>query len=217
MLSLHSPQDLPDAAEIARIEEPYLKAKILIPPDYVGAVMELTVARRGTFVTMNYLSTSTVEMLWEIPLSELIMDYFDQLKSRTKGYASLDYDFDEYKPSKLVKLDILLAGKPIDALSFIVHTDKAYDRGRILTEKLKEIIPRQMFEVPIQAAVGSRVLSRQTVRALRKDVLAKCYGGVFHASVNCWRSRKRQKTHEIQIGNVEVPQEAFMAILKVDE
>ena len=150
MISLHSPQDMPDASEIEHIEEPYLKAKILIPPDYVGAVMELTVARRGEFKTMNYLNTTTVEMLWEIPLSELIMDYFDQLKSRTKGYASLDYDFDEYKPSKLVKLDILLAGKPIDALSFIVHTDKAYDRGRVLTEKLKEIIPRQMFEVPIQ-------------------------------------------------------------------
>lgn len=216
-LSLHSPQDLPDAAEIARIEEPYLKAKILIPPDYVGAVMELTVARRGTFVTMNYLSTSTVEMLWEIPLSELIMDYFDQLKSRTKGYASLDYDFDEYKPSKLVKLDILLAGKPIDALSFIVHTDKAYDRGRVLTEKLKEIIPRQMFEVPIQAAVGSRVLSRQTVRALRKDVLAKCYGGDISRKRKLLEKQKKGKKRMKSIGNVEVPQEAFMAILKVDE
>lgn len=217
MISLHSPQDLPDAAEIARIEEPYLKAKILIPPDYVGAVMELTVARRGTFVTMNYLSTSTVEMLWEIPLSELIMDYFDQLKSRTKGYASLDYDFDEYKPSKLVKLDILLAGKPIDALSFIVHTDKAYDRGRVLTEKLKEIIPRQMFEVPIQAAVGSRVLSRQTVRALRKDVLAKCYGGDISRKRKLLEKQKKGKKRMKSIGNVEVPQEAFMAILKVDE
>lgn len=217
MLSLHSPQDLPDAAEIARIEEPYLKAKILIPPDYVGAVMELTVARRGTFVTMNYLSTSTVEMLWEIPLSELIMDYFDQLKSRTKGYASLDYDFDEYKPSKLVKLDILLAGKPIDALSFIVHTDKAYDRGRVLTEKLKDIIPRQMFEVPIQAAVGSRVLSRQTVRALRKDVLAKCYGGDISRKRKLLEKQKKGKKRMKSIGNVEVPQEAFMAILKVDE
>lgn len=217
MLSLHSPQDLPDAAEIARIEEPYLKAKILIPPDYVGAVMELTVARRGTFVTMNYLSASTVEMLWEIPLSELIMDYFDQLKSRTKGYASLDYDFDEYKPSKLVKLDILLAGKPIDALSFIVHTDKAYDRGRVLTEKLKEIIPRQMFEVPIQAAVGSRVLSRQTVRALRKDVLAKCYGGDISRKRKLLEKQKKGKKRMKSIGNVEVPQEAFMAILKVDE
>ncbi|WP_418471074.1 translation elongation factor 4, partial [Eggerthella sp.] len=168
MISLHSPQEMPDPGEIERIEEPYLKAKILIPPDYVGAVMELTTARRGTFVTMNYLSPTTVEMLWEIPLSELIMDYFDKLKSNTKGYASLDYDFDDYKPSKLVKLDILLSGKPIDALSFIVHKDKAYDRGRVLTEKLKEIIPRQMFEVPIQAAIGGRVLARETVKAKRK-------------------------------------------------
>ena len=217
MISLHSPQDMPDASEIEHIEEPYLKAKILIPPDYVGAVMELTVARRGEFKTMNYLNTTTVEMLWEIPLSELIMDYFDQLKSRTKGYASLDYDFDEYKPSKLVKLDILLAGKPIDALSFIVHTDKAYDRGRVLTEKLKEIIPRQMFEVPIQAAVGSRVLSRQTVRALRKDVLAKCYGGDISRKRKLLEKQKEGKKRMKSIGNVEVPQEAFMAILKVDE
>lgn len=217
MISLHSPQDMPDASEIEHIEEPYLKVKILIPPDYVGAVMELTVARRGEFKTMNYLNTTTVEMLWEIPLSELIMDYFDQLKSRTKGYASLDYDFDEYKPSKLVKLDILLAGKPIDALSFIVHADKAYDRGRVLTEKLKEIIPRQMFEVPIQAAVGSRVLSRQTVRALRKDVLAKCYGGDISRKRKLLEKQKKGKKRMKSIGNVEVPQEAFMAILKVDE
>ena len=216
-ISLHSPQDMPDNSEIDHIEEPYLKAKILIPPDYVGAVMELTVARRGEFKTMNYLNTNTVEMLWEMPLSELIMDYFDQLKSRTKGYASLDYDFDEYKPSKLVKLDILLSGKPIDALSFIVHSDKAYDRGRVLTEKLKEIIPRQQFEVPIQAAVGARVLSRQTVRAVRKDVLAKCYGGDISRKRKLLEKQKRGKKRMKNIGNVEVPQEAFMAILKVDE
>ena len=217
MLSLHSPQDMPDASEIDHIEEPYLKAKILIPPDYVGAVMDLTVARRGNFITMNYLSTTTVEMLWEIPLSELIMDYFDQLKSRTKGYASLDYDFDEYKTSKLVKLDILLAGKPIDALSFIVHNDKAYARGKVLVEKLKGIIPRQMFEIPIQAAVGSRVLSRQTVRAMRKDVLAKCYGGDITRKRKLLEKQKQGKKRMKSIGSVEVPQEAFMAVLKVDE
>ncbi len=217
MISLHSPQDMPDVSEIDHIEEPYLKAKILIPPDYIGAVMEIAVSRRGTFKTMNYLSTSTVEMLWEIPLSELIMDFFDQLKSRTKGYASLDYDFDEYKASKLVKLDILLSGKPIDALSFIVHTDKAYDRGRVLCEKLKDIIPRQQFEVPIQAAVGSRVLARQTVRALRKDVLAKCYGGDISRKRKLLEKQKKGKKRMKNIGNVEVPQEAFMAILKVDE
>ena len=217
MISLHSPQEMPDPGEIERIEEPYLKAKILIPPDYVGAVMELTTARRGTFVTMNYLSPTTVEMLWEIPLSELIMDYFDKLKSNTKGYASLDYDFDDYKPSKLVKLDILLSGKPIDALSFIVHKDKAYDRGRVLCDKLKEIIPRQMFEVPIQAAIGGRVLARQTVKAKRKDVLAKCYGGDITRKRKLLEKQKAGKKRMKAIGNVEVPQEAFMAILKVDE
>lgn len=217
MVSLHSPQEMPDAGEIERVEEPYLKAKILIPPDYVGAVMDLTVARRGTFVTMNYLSTTTVEMLWEIPLSELIMDYFDKLKSNTKGYASLDYEMDGYKPSKLVKLDILLSGKPVDALSFIVHKDKAYDRGRILTEKLKSIIPRQMFEVPIQAAIGGRVLARETVKAKRKDVLAKCYGGDISRKRKLLEKQKAGKKRMKNIGNVEVPQEAFMAILKVDE
>ena len=217
MTSLHSPQEMPDPGEIEHIEEPYLKAKILIPPDYVGAVMDLTVARRGTFVTMNYLSQNTVEMLWEIPLSELIMDYFDKLKSNTKGYASLDYDFAGYKPSQLVKLDILLSGKPIDALSFIVHKDKAYDRGRVLTEKLKEIIPRQMFEVPIQAAIGGRVLARETVKAKRKDVLAKCYGGDISRKRKLLEKQKQGKKRMKAIGNVEVPQEAFMAILKVDD
>ena len=217
MISLHSPQEMPDPGEIERIEEPYLKAKILIPPDYVGAVMELTTARRGTFVTMNYLSPTTVEMLWEIPLSELIMDYFDRLKSNTKGYASLDYDFDEYKPSKLVKLDILLSGKPVDALSFIIHKDKAYDRGRVLTEKLRSIIPRQMFEVPIQAAIGGRVLARETVKAKRKDVLAKCYGGDISRKRKLLEKQKAGKKRMKNIGNVEVPQEAFMAILKVDD
>ena len=217
MMSLHSPQEMPDPGEIEHIEEPYLKAKILIPPDYVGAVMDLTVARRGTFVTMNYLSQNTVEMLWEIPLSELIMDYFDKLKSNTKGYASLDYDFAGYKPSQLVKLDILLSGKPIDALSFIVHKDKAYDRGRVLTEKLKEIIPRQMFEVPIQAAIGGRVLARETVKAKRKDVLAKCYGGDISRKRKLLEKQKQGKKRMKAIGNVEVPQEAFMAILQGDD
>ncbi len=217
MLSIHSPQEMPEPGTYDHIEEPYLKAKVLIPPDYIGAVMDLTVARRGTFVTMNYLSPTTVEVLWEIPLSELIMDFFDKLKSNTKGYASLDYEFEGYKPSDLQKLDILLAGKPIDALSFIVHKDKAYERGRILTEKLKEIIPRQMFEVPIQAAIGGRVLSRQTVKAKRKDVLAKCYGGDITRKRKLLEKQKAGKKRMKAIGNVEVPQEAFMAILKVDD
>ena len=217
MISLHSPQEMPDAGEIDHLEEPYLKAKILIPPDYVGAVMDLTVAHRGTFVTMNYLSQTTVEMLWEIPLSELIMDFFDKLKSNTKGYASLDYEFMGYKRSDLVKLDILLSGKPVDALSFIIHKDKAYDRGRTLAEKLKGIIPRQMFEVPIQAAVGGRVLARQTVKAKRKDVLAKCYGGDISRKRKLLEKQKEGKKRMKALGNVEVPQEAFMAILKVDD
>ena len=215
--SVRSPQEMPDPGDIDRIEEPFLKAKILVPPDYVGAVMDLTVARRGVFETMNYLSTTTVEMLWSMPLSELILDYFDKLKSSTKGYASLDYEFDGYRPSELVKLDILLSGKPIDALSFIVHRDKAYDRGRVLCEKLKEIIPRQLFEVPIQAAIGGRVLARQTVKAKRKDVLAKCYGGDISRKRKLLEKQKAGKKRMKAIGNVEVPQEAFMAILKVDE
>ena len=217
MMALTSPQEMPDPGTIERIEEPYLKAKVLIPPDYVGAVMDLTVARRGTFVTMNYLSPTTVEMIWEIPLSELILDFFDKLKSNTKGYASLDYEFMGYKEAALQKLDILLGGKPVDALSFIVHKDKAYDRGRVLCERLKEIIPRQMFEVPIQAAVGGRVLARQTVKAKRKDVLAKCYGGDITRKRKLLEKQKAGKKRMKAIGNVEVPQEAFMAILKVDD
>jgi GTP-binding protein LepA len=217
MLSIHSPQEMPDAAAIERIEEPCLAVTVIIPPDYVGAVMDLSVARRGVFSTMQYLSTTTVEMKWEIPLSELIMDYFDQLKSRTKGYASLDYEFSTYQAADLVKLDILLSGKPVDALSFIVHKDKAYQTGNVLAQKLKAIIPRQLFEVPIQAAVGSRVLARTTVKARRKDVLAKCYGGDITRKRKLLEKQKAGKKRMKNIGNVEVPQEAFMAILKVDE
>ena len=217
MISLHSPQEMPDPSEIEHIEEPYLRVKILVPPDYVGPVMDLTNARRGNFVNMNYLSSTTVEVVWEMPLSEMILDYFDRLKSSTKGYASLDYEMAGYRPSKLVKLDILLAGKPVDALSFIVHSDNAYNRGSILARKLKEIIPRQMFEVPIQAAVGGRVLARTTVKAKRKDVLAKCYGGDISRKRKLLEKQKEGKKRMKAIGSVEVPQEAFMAILKVDD
>ena len=217
MISLHSPQEMPDPSEIEHIEEPYLRVKVLVPPDYVGPVMDLTNSRRGTFVNMNYLSSTTVEVIWEMPLSEMIMDYFDRLKSSTKGYASLDYEMAGYRVSKLVKLDILLAGKPVDALSFIVHSDNAYNRGSILARKLKEIIPRQMFEVPIQAAVGGRVLARTTVKAKRKDVLAKCYGGDITRKRKLLEKQKEGKKRMKAIGSVEVPQEAFMAILKVDE
>ena len=214
---LHSPQDMPDPSHLERIEEPYLKTTVIVPPDFVGAVMDLATNKRATFINMQYLSKTTVEMHYEMPLSELIMDFFDQLKSRTKGYASLDYEYLGYRPGNLAKLDILLAGKPVDALSFIVHKDKAYDRGKILTEKLKDIIPRQMFEVPIQAAIGGRILARETVRAKRKDVLAKCYGGDITRKRKLLEKQKKGKKRMKQIGSVEVPQEAFMAILKVDE
>ena len=217
MLEITSPQDMPEPSRIDRIEEPYLTVKVLVPPDYVGAVMDLTIDHRGTFLNMVYLSPTTVEMHWEMPLSELIMDYFDQLKSRTRGYASLDYEYKGYQASNLQKLDILLSGETIDALSFIVHKDKAYTRGRVLCEKLKEIIPRQQFEVPIQATVGGRIIARETVRALRKDVLAKCYGGDISRKRKLLEKQKEGKKRMKAIGSVDVPQEAFMAILKVDD
>jgi GTP-binding protein LepA len=217
VIPVHSPQDMPEIAAIDHIEEPFLKTTVLVPPEFVGAVMDLATGRRADFVDMQYLSATTVEMHYEMPLSELIMDFFDQLKSRTRGYASLDYEVIGYRESQLVKLDILLAGKPVDALSFIVHKDKAQARGRILTEKLREIIPRQMFEVPIQAAIGGRIISRETVRAKRKDVLAKCYGGDISRKRKLLEKQKKGKKRMKSVGSVEVPQEAFMAILKVDE
>jgi GTP-binding protein LepA len=217
MISIHSPQDMPDPGTVDRIEEPYLKVTILVPPEFVGAIMELTELHRATFVNMQYLSGTTVEMHYEMPLSELIMDFFDQLKSRTRGYASLDYEVTGYRTSKLVKLDVLLAGKPVDALSFIVHKDKAFARGKMLTEKLRGIIPRQMFEVPIQAAIGGKIIARETVRAMRKDVIAKCYGGDISRKRKLLEKQKKGKKRMKQVGTIEVPQEAFMAILKVDD
>jgi GTP-binding protein LepA len=217
MLSIHSPQDMPEPGTVDRIEEPYLKVTVLVPPEFVGAIMELTELHRSTFVNMQYLSVTTVEMHYEMPLSELIMDFFDQLKSRTRGYASLDYEVMDYRPSALVKLDVLLAGKPVDALSFIVHKDKAFARGKMLTEKLRGIIPRQMFEVPIQAAIGGKIIARETVRAMRKDVIAKCYGGDISRKRKLLEKQKKGKKRMKQVGTIEVPQEAFMAILKVDD
>lgn len=217
MIDARSPQDLPEATRIERIEEPYLKAKIICPPEYTGAVMQLAIEHRGVTTDMIHLTSKSVEMRFDMPLAELILDFFDQLKSRTKGYASLDYEFNEYRPSELVKLDILLSGDEVDALSFIVHKDKAYGLARGLCDKLKEIIPRQLFEVPIQGAIGNKIIARSTVKARRKDVLAKCYGGDISRKRKLLEKQKEGKKRMKAIGSVEVPQEAFMAILKVDE
>lgn len=217
MIDVRSPQDLPEATRIERIEEPYLKAKIISPPEYTGAVMQLAIEHRGITTDMIHLTSKSVEMRFDMPLAELILDFFDQLKSRTKGYASLDYEFNEYRPSELVKLDILLSGDEVDALSFIVHKDKAYGLARGLCDKLKEIIPRQLFEVPIQGAIGNKIIARSTVKARRKDVLAKCYGGDISRKRKLLEKQKEGKKRMKAIGSVEVPQEAFMAILKVDE
>ena len=217
MMEVRSPQDLPDVTRIDHIAEPYLKAKIIVPPEYTGAVMQLAIEHRGITQDMVYLTEKSVEMHFDIPLAELILDFFDQLKSRTKGYASLDYEFNEYRASELVKLDILLAGDEVDALSFIVHKDKAYSLARGLCDKLKEIIPQQLFEVPIQGAIGNKIISRSTVRARRKDVLAKCYGGDISRKRKLLEKQKEGKKRMKQIGSVEVPQEAFLAVLKVDD
>ena len=217
MLDVRSPQDLPDVTCIDHIEEPFLKAKIICPPEFTGAVMQLAIEHRGVTTDMIHLSKKSVEMHFDMPLAELILDFFDQLKSRTKGYASLDYEFCDYRASDLVKLDILLSGDEVDALSFIVHRDKAYDLARGLCDKLKEIIPQQLFEVPIQGAIGNKIIARSTVRARRKDVLAKCYGGDISRKRKLLEKQKEGKKRMKAIGSVEVPQEAFMAILKVDQ
>ena len=217
MVGVRSPQDLPDVTCIDHIEEPYLKAKIICPPEFTGAVMQLAIEHRGVTTNMVHLTQKSVEMQFDMPLAELILDFFDQLKSRTKGYASLDYEFSEYRPSDLVKLDILLSGDEVDALSFIVHKDKAYMLARGLCDKLKEIIPRQQFEVPIQGAIGNKIIARSTVKAMRKDVLAKCYGGDISRKRKLLEKQKEGKKRMKAIGSVDVPQEAFMAILKVDE
>ncbi len=217
MIEVKSPQDLPEPTRIERIEEPYLKAKIIVPPEFTGAVIQLVVEHRGVTQDMVYLTEKSVEVHFDIPLAELILDFFDQLKSRTKGYASLDYEFDEYHQSDLVKLDILLAGEEVDALSFIVHRDKAYDLARGLCDKLKDIIPRQQFEVPIQGAIGNKIISRSTVKAHRKDVLAKCYGGDISRKRKLLEKQKEGKKRMKAIGSVDVPQEAFLAVLKVDD
>ena len=216
ILEIDNPSKLPPTTEIDHIDEPYVKATVIVPNDFVGAVMELSQEKRGEFKDMKYLDTTRVMISYHLPLSEIIYDYFDRLKSSTRGYASLDYELTGYHTSSLVKLDILLNGEPVDALSVIVHRDKATYRGRQLAEKLKGIIPRQMFEIPIQAAIGNKVIARETVRAMRKDVLAKCYGGDISRKRKLLEKQKEGKKRMKQVGSVEIPQEAFMAILKID-
>ncbi len=217
IIELTNPTNLPDVSEIKYMEEPIVKASIITPSEYVGAVMELSQSRRGTFMDMQYIETTRVVLNYEIPLNEIIYDFFDALKSRTKGYASLDYELKGYKEAKLVKLDILLNSEMVDALSMIVPEERAYAKGRKIAEKLKEIIPRQLFEVPIQASVGGKIIARETVKAMRKDVLAKCYGGDISRKKKLLEKQKEGKKRMRQVGNVEVPQEAFMAVLKTDD
>ena len=216
-ITVTNPSNLPSPTEIARIEEPYVTANIFTPPEYIGSIMELCQDKRGEYIDMVYLDKTRVRMHYEIPLNEIVYDFFDSLNSRTRGYASLDFELKGYKPGDLVKLDILLNNVVCDALSIIVHRDKAYARGRSIAEKLKEVIPRQMFEIPIQAAIGSKIIARETVKALRKDVLAKCYGGDITRKKKLLEKQKEGKKRMRQIGNVEVPSEAFMSILKLDD
>ena len=217
MVVVDNPADFPDPVTIQSVEEPYVKAQIMVPNDYVGAVMELSQRKRGEFVTMDYLDDYRVNVVYEIPLSEIVFDFFDKLKSSTKGYASFDYDMSGYRVSKLVKMDILLNSEKVDALSFIVHRDFAYERGKAIVEKLRQLIPRQQFEVPIQAAIGQKIVARSDIKALRKNVLAKCYGGDISRKRKLLEKQKEGKKRMKQIGSVEVPQEAFMAVLKMDE
>ena len=217
VVELYNPEDLPTPQEIDYIEEPYVTANILTPKEYVGNIMELCQRRRGIYIDMKYLDTNRVTLIYEMPLNEIIYDFFDNLKSKTKGYASLDYEFKEYKKSDLVKLDIYINGEPVDALSLIVHRSNAYDRGKKMVEKLKTVIPRKLFKIPIQAAIGGQIIARETISALKKDVLAKCYGGDITRKKKLLEKQKRGKKKMREIGNVEIPQEAFLSVLKLDD
>ena len=217
VLEIYNPVDLPPQVEISYMEEPIVTANIMTPKEYVGNIMDICQNRRGTFIDMKYLDENRVTLIYDIPLNEIIYDFFDALKSRTKGYASFDYEFKEYKESKLVKLDIHVNGEPVDALSFIVFKDNAYTRGKKMVEKLKEVIPRQLFAIPLQAVVGGTIIARETISAMRKDVLAKCYGGDITRKKKLLEKQKRGKKRMRQIGNVEMPQEAFLSVLKLDD
>jgi GTP-binding protein LepA len=214
-IEVHNPAEFP--REVEEVEEPYVAASIIVPKEYVGPVMELNNERRGTFGKLEYLSPERVHLTYELPLAEIVLDYYDQLKSRTRGYASFDYDVAGFKPGELVRVDVLVAGEPVDALSLIIHRDFAYERGRLLVDKLREEIPRQMFDVPIQAAIGARVIARETVKAKRKDVLAKCYGGDITRKRKLLEKQKAGKKRMKQVGAVEVPQEAFLAVLNIGQ
>ncbi|WP_199562795.1 translation elongation factor 4 [Sporosarcina sp. BI001-red] len=216
-MKVDNPSMMPDAQKTEYVEEPYVKASIMVPNDYVGSVMELCQKKRGNFLTMDYMDSSRVNIFYELPLAEIVYDFFDQLKSGTKGYASLDYELIGYKKSKLNKMDILLNGETVDALSFIVHRDFAYDRGKAIVEKLRSLIPRQQFEVPVQAAIGQKIIARSTIKSMGKNVLAKCYGGDISRKRKLLEKQKEGKKKMKQVGSVEVPQEAFMAVLRMDE
>ncbi len=215
IVEVHSPADMPSEFEL--VEEPYVKGSVIVPKDYVGPVMELANERRGSFDHLEYLSEERVLLIYEIPLGEIVMDFYDQLKSRTRGYASFDYDISGFKPGDLSRVDILVGGEQVDALSLIVHRDFAYDRGKLLVERLRTEIPRQMFDVAVQAAIGSRVIARETIKARRKDVLAKCYGGDITRKRKLLERQKKGKKRMKQVGGVEVPQEAFLAVLNLDQ
>ena len=217
VIELTNPSNLPDPSEIEHMEEPIVSAEIMLTKEFVGSIMNLCQERRGIYLGMEYIEENRAILKYDLPLNEIIYDFFDALKSRSRGYASLDYDLKGYVPSKLVKLDILINKEEVDALSFIVHADSAYERGRKMCEKLKEEIPRHLFEIPIQAAVGSKVIARETVKAMRKDVLAKCYGGDISRKRKLLEKQKEGKKRMRQIGNVEIPQKAFMSVLKLDE
>ena len=217
IIELYNPSDLPPQTDIAYIEEPIVKAEILTPKDYVGNIMEICQNRRGTYIDMKYLDENRVTLLYDLPLNEIIYDFFNILKSKTKGYASFDYEFKEYRRADLVKLDIWVNGEGVDALSFIVHKDNSYERGKKMIEKLKEVIPRQLFSIPLQAVIGGKVIARETISAMRKDVLAKCYGGDITRKKKLLEKQKKGKKKMRQVGNVEIPQEAFLSVLKLDE